>query len=123
MRDSARIRIKDALTEMRFVWLGFDGDDCFNDFHIEVTGESGTQQFCFGACAVHGLKKLSKFFRDGTQGEVNLGFRHPDIRDCDIFRFDGEYRIVVRFEGGGLSKEYCVRKPSIQLEDEFWAEY
>ena len=123
MRDSARIRINDDLTEIRFVWLGFDGDDCFNDFHIEVTDESGTQQFCFGACAVHGLRKLSRFFRDGTQEKVTLGFRHPDIPDCDISRSDGDYRVVVRFEGSGLSRECCARKPSIQLEDEFLAEY
>ena len=123
MRDNAQICINDATTEVRFVWAGFDRDDCFNDFHIDVTGEFGTQRFSFGACAVHGLRKLSRFFRDNAQETASLGFRNPDVRECDISRTDGHYRIVVRFEGSGLSEECCVRKPSIQLEDEFLAEY
>jgi hypothetical protein len=46
--NSAQIHINDATTDMRFVWIGFDGDDCFDDFHIDVIGESGSRQFSFG---------------------------------------------------------------------------
>lgn len=123
MRDSAQIHIKDATTDMRFVWVGFDGDDCFNDFHIDVTGQSGTQRFSFGPCAVNGMRKVSGFFRDDSQESVSLGFRHPDIRNCDMFRDDRDYRLVVHFEGSGVSEQHFVRKPSIQFEDEFLTEY
>jgi hypothetical protein len=108
---------------MRFVWVGFDGDDCFNDFHIDVATESGTQLFSFGPCAVQGLRKLSRFFRDHSQKSVGLGFHHPDVRYCDIFRVDGDYRLEVRFEGSGLSEQTWVRKPSVHFGDEFLAEY
>jgi hypothetical protein len=123
VKDNAHILINDAATEMRLAWLGFDGDDCFSDFHIDVTSESGTQQFCFGPCAVQGLRKLSRFFRDSSQRSVSLGFQHPDIRCCDFARVDDGYRLLVRFEGSELSEQFDVRKPSMQLDDEFLVEY
>jgi hypothetical protein len=123
VRDSAQISINDASTDVRFVWAGFDGDDSFNDFHIDVTGERGTQRFSFGPCAVHGLRKLGRFFRDNSQESVGLGFRYPDVRYCDIFRVEGGYRLVLRFEGSGLSEQHSVQKPSIHLGDEFPIEY
>jgi hypothetical protein len=103
--------------------MAFDGDDCFNDFHIDVTSESGAQQFRFGPCAVHGLRKLSKFFRDGCPGVCQSGFRNPDIRSYDLLCTEGDYRLLVRFEGSGLSEQRWVRKPSMEFEDEFLAEY
>ena len=123
VRDSAKIQVSDASTVVRFRWVGFDGDDSFNDFHIDVTRGAETQRFSFGPCAVYGLRKLSRFFRDDEQESVGLGFRNPDIRNCDVFRVGRSYRLVVRFEGSGLSEERTVRAPSIQLEDEFLVEY
>ena len=119
MKDSAHIRINDATTEIRLAWLDFDGDDCFSDFHIDVTSEAGTQQFCFGPCAVRGLRKLSRFFRDSGQASVSLGFQQPDVRCCDFVRADEGYRLLLRFEGSGLSEEFSVRNPSVQIEDGF----
>lgn len=119
MKDSAHIRINDATTEIRLAWLDFDGDDCFSDFHIDVTSEAGTQQFCFGPCAVHGLRKLSRFFRDSGQASVSLGFQQPDVRCCDFVRADEGYRLLLRFEGSGLSEEFSVRNPSVQIDDGF----
>jgi len=117
VKDNAHIRINDAITDMRLEWLGFDGDDCFNDFHIDVASEAGTWQFCFGPCAVHGLRKLSRFFRDGSEASVSLGFQQPDIRSCDFVRADDGYRLMVRFEGSGLPEQFFVRKPSVQIDD------
>lgn len=117
VKNNAHIRINDATTEMRLAWLGFDGDDCFSDFHIDVTNEAGTQQFYFGPCAVHGLRKLSRFFRDGSQASVSLGFQQPDIRCCDFVRASEGYRLLVRFEGSGLSEQFFVRDPSVQIDD------
>jgi hypothetical protein len=119
VKDSAHIRINDATTEIRLAWLDFDGDDCFSDFHIDVTSEAGTQQFCFGPCAVHGLRKLSRFFRDSGQASVSLGFQQPDVRCCDFVRADEGYRLLLRFEGSGLSEEFSVRNPSVQIDDGF----
>jgi hypothetical protein len=117
VKNNAHIRINDATTEMRLAWLGFDGDDCFRDFRIDVASEAGTKQFCFGPCAVHGLRKLSRFFRDRSQASVGLGFQHPDIRCCDFVRADEGYQLRVRFEGSGLSEHFFVRNPSVQIDD------
>jgi hypothetical protein len=117
VKANAHIRITDATTEMRLAWLGFDGDDCFGDFRIDVTSEAGSQKFCFGPCAVHGLRKLSSFFRDGSQASVGLGFQQPDIRCCDFVRANEGYRLLVRFEGSGLSEQFFVRKPSVEIDD------
>ena len=122
MRDSAQIQINDAHTEVRLVWAGFDGDDCFSEFYIEVASEGNARRFSFGPCAVHGLRKVSRFFRDNSQESVSLGFRHA-IRYCDVFRTDSDYRLVLRFEGGELSEQRFLEKPSIQLADEFLTEY
>lgn len=123
MKDKAQIRIYDATTDLRLVWDGFDGDDCFSHFFVDVTSGHSTRRFCLGPCAVRGLRKLSGFFRTGSQGRVSLGFRHPDVRYCDLVRNDNDLRLLVRFEGSGLSEQFCVEKPSVQLEDDFLAEY
>jgi hypothetical protein len=52
------------------VRAGFDGDDCFSDFNIGAAGEGGTGRFGFGAFSVHGLRKVSRFFRDDSQKSV-----------------------------------------------------
>jgi hypothetical protein len=103
---------------MRFEWLGFDGDDCFDDFHIDLTNETGIQHFHFGPCAIHGLRKVSRFFQDSGQASVSLGFQLPDIRCCDVHRADDGYRLLVRFEGSGLSEQFYVHEPSVQIDDE-----
>jgi hypothetical protein len=121
--DDAHIRISNVTTDVRLEWLGFDGDDCFSDFHIDVASEEGTRQFRFGPCAVHGLRKLSRFFRDGSQASVSLGFQQPDIRCCDFVRADEGYRLLVRFEGSGLSEQFFLRTPSVQIDDGLLSAY
>jgi hypothetical protein len=123
VKDRAQIRVRDATTDAKFVWTGFDGDDCFTDFHIDVTTHFGSQQFTFGPCAVFGLRQLSRFFRSGSQSSVSLKFQHPDIRSCDVLRTDGGYRVSMRFEIDGLCREFDVRDGAVQLEDEFLTEY
>lgn len=119
MNNTAYIRVKGNLTEMRFEWLDFDGDDCFKDFHITVTSGTDTRRFAFGPCAVHGLRKLCKFFKDVTEATVSGGFRHPDVRCYDLHRSDDGYHLVVRFEGSGLREQFSIRGPSVQIDDEF----
>lgn len=108
---------------MRFEWFGFDGDDCFNDFHINVTNETEARRFDFGPCAVHGLRKLSRFFKDGTQTTVGGGFRCPDVRYYDVHRSADGYRLVVRFEDSGLHEQVVIHSPLVQVDDEFLGLY
>jgi hypothetical protein len=35
----------------------------------------------------------------------------------DFVRADDGYRFLVRFEGNGLSEQFFVRKPSVQIDD------
>ena len=118
VKTSADIRIKGDSMEVSFEWRDFDGDDCFNDFRINVTTETGTRRFDFGGCAVSGLRKVSRFFRNETPNTVSGG-RNPDIRCYDLYREKDGYRLGVSFEGSGLCEEFYVRNPRTQVDDEF----
>lgn len=123
MERTAHICLQGTDTELRFDWLGYDGDDCFRDFHVTVRSRSGERRFEFGPCVVWGLRKLSRFFSDPTQQNAELGFRHPDIRHCDLHRAGDGYRFVVRYEGSGLHAEFHVDRPSVHIGDEFLRAY
>jgi len=77
MKNTAQIQIKDAATEVRFEWQGFDGDRCFEDFHIELISNADTQHYDLGACAVHALRKLTRFFQETSQSSVSVGSGTP----------------------------------------------
>lgn len=119
MRTSAFIRLKSDPLNIAFEWLDFDGDDCFNDFHIDIVTEAETRRFDFGGCAVHGLRKLSRFLRDTTQTTVGGGFRNPDVCFFDLDRKNDGYGLVVRFEGKGLREEFNIQNPQTEIDDEF----
>jgi hypothetical protein len=86
MKNSAHVRVKGDSTEMQFEWRDFEGDDCFKDFHINVASDNESRPFDFGPCAVHGLRKLCKFFTDVTDTTVSGGFRYPYARYYDVQR-------------------------------------
>jgi hypothetical protein len=123
MRDSASIQVKGNANEVRFEWRDFDGDDCFGDFHIEVIGPNGTNRFDFGASAVYGLRKLTKFFQDASLASVSGGCRHPDLRYWDVVRADGGYRLIVRFEMTSVCEEFYIQSSSVRIDDEFLKAY
>jgi hypothetical protein len=117
MERHAHIQLKAQSEEVCLRWAGFDGDDSFTDFHISVTRGGDTRHFDFGPCAVFGLRKMRRFFTEATQQTAGLGFRHPDIRLCDVFRSDDSYKFVVQFEGSGLREEFQIHKPKIEVSD------
>lgn len=114
----ARIHIKSGgLTEACFEWLDFDGDDCFMDFHINITSETGSHRFDFGPCVVSGLRKLSRFFKDPSQTSVSGGFRHPDERYYEVHRTADGYRVVVRFDGSDLNEQFSIPCRYLQFDN------
>jgi hypothetical protein len=119
MKTYAFIRLKSDCLQIGFEWLDFDGDDCFNDFHINVVSETGPRRFDFGECAVNGLRKISKFFRETSQKTVSSGFRHPDVCYYDLDRTNDGYRLVVGFERTGLREEFNIEAPQMEIDDEF----
>jgi hypothetical protein len=119
MEKISYIHLKSNLLEIHFEWHDFDGDDCFKDFHIIVRDEKTVTQFAFGPCAVFGLRKLRKFFSDRTQKTAGLGFRNPDIRYCDVFRKDSDYRLKIQFEGSNLCEEFVIKQPDICIDHHF----
>ena len=123
MEESTSIHLKDSLTDVRFEWSDFDGDDCFQSFQISVDEGNQSQKFDFGACANAGLRKLSKFFSDISQETTGLGFRNPDIRYCDLFRNGNVYRLVIQYEGNNLHKEFILNEPVIYIDDAFLKSY
>jgi hypothetical protein len=118
VRD-AHIHLKSESAEIRFDWLGFDGDDCFKDFYITVTYGGQTRCFNFGWSAVYGLRKLSRFFADSAQPTVSGSFSGPDLRQFDLQRTGEGYRLILRFEGATSHEEFHIRNPSVHVADEF----
>jgi hypothetical protein len=123
METSAKIRLESDAAEICFEWLGFDGDDCFGDFHITVIESGKTHRFDFGPCVVWGVRKPMRFFADTSQTTVGGGFRHPDIRHYDLHRSGDSFRLVIRFEGSDLHEEFHIRRPSVYLADELLKAY
>jgi hypothetical protein len=115
MEPTHHIQLTSEELQTRFEWSGFDGDDCFSAFQITVTADGQSRLFEFGPCAAAGLRKMIRFFSDSTQDTVGLGFRHPDIRHCDVHRLGDDYRFVVRFEGSGLHEEFHLYRPTLQI--------
>ena len=111
MKSAAHIHLKSDLVQLQFEWHDFDGDDCFSDFHINVTTETGTRRFDFGGCGVYGLRQFSRFLRNEGQNTVSGEFGHPDIRYYDVYREKDGYRLVVRFEGSGLCEKFHIHTP------------
>jgi hypothetical protein len=122
MKNSASIRVAAAHLELSFEWLEFDGDDCFNDFHINVTKDSDTRRFDFGPCAINGLRKLAQFFRDETELTVGGGFQFPNIRYYEVDRLNDRYCLLIHSENE-LHERYQISTPSIQINDEFLRNY
>ena len=123
MERTPHIRLQSSDAEMRFDWLDYDGDDCFRDFHVTYVSRDGERRFEFGPCVVWGLRKLTRFFTDPTKQTAELGFRHPDIRHCDLHRAADSYRLVVRYEGSGLHEELHIERPLVHVADEFLRAY
>jgi hypothetical protein len=119
MRTSAFIRLKSDGLQVVFEWLDFDGDDCFSDFHIDVVTQTDSRRFDFGGCAVHGLRKVTRFLKDNAQTTVGGGFRNPDLCYFDLDRKNDGYRLVVRFEGKGIREEFNIQNPRTEVDDEF----
>ena len=123
MERAAHIQLKSGASEMRFDWLGFDGDDCFDDFHITVADDGQPRRFDFGPCVVRGLRKFVRFFGDTSQPTIGGGFRHLDIRYYDLHRSGEDYRLVIRFEGSGLHEEFHIHQPAVHIADQFLKDY
>ena len=123
MKRSAHIEITGDTVKVRFDWVVFDGDDCFEDFFITITTDGETRRFDFGPCAISGLRKLVRFFGDPAQETVSGGFRHPDIRYYDLLRSAEGYRLVVRYEGSGLHEELHIHHPTVDIAGEYFQAY
>jgi hypothetical protein len=119
MERASYILLKSDDVEMRFDWLGFDGDDCFRDFHITVAAGGQPKRFDFGPCVVSGLLKCVRFFGDTAQNTVGGSFRHPDTRSYDLYRSKEGYRLAVCFEGPELHDEFHIQQPAVHIADEF----
>ena len=122
MRDSASIRAKAANSEVLFEWNDFDGDDCFQDFHINIVNETKMQRFDFGHCVVSGLRRSVRFFR-GQIDKAGSGFRVPDVRTYELARTEDGFLLQIRFEGNALFERFHLNKPTLTFDDEFLREY
>jgi hypothetical protein len=118
VETTAHIRLKSDGAEIFFEWLGFDGDDCFDDFHIIVTENGKKHRFDYGPCVVNGVRKMKRFFGDVSQNTVGGGFRHPDIRHYDLHRSGDSYRLVIHFEASGMHQEFQIHRPFVHIADE-----
>jgi len=123
MKKNPSIQVESSGDVISFLWRDFDGDDCFDGFFIEVKQNGTTKNFDFGACAVYGLRKLSRFFRDSNQESVSGGFQNPDPCFFDVHRDGDTYLLSVRFERGGFSAQFKLRSALVTINDEFLIDY
>lgn len=112
--SDAEIRLVAPDMEVRFEWKRFDGDDNFADFQVVVSSSGTVDRFEFGDCVLRGLRKYLKFFADPSQTTAGSGFRYPDIRYLDVDRMSDGFQIKIRFEGGGLYREFDIQNPTIE---------
>jgi hypothetical protein len=63
MKTTAFIYLKSDSIQTHFEWLDFDGDDCFDEFHIDVITARSNRRFSFGACVVGGLRQDEQFLQ------------------------------------------------------------
>ncbi len=77
MNTTAQIVLKNDEIEICLEWLGFDGDDCFKDFHITVKTNNQSRRFDFGECVIWGLRKPVHFLviSHKTRSEEVLGIQ------------------------------------------------
>ena len=123
LESGAQINLKSEFVEVRFEWLGFDGDDCFEDFRVVVIERGSRQGFEFGPCVVRDLRKLARFFSDPTQTTVGGGFRNPDIRQYDVHRKGDDCRLVIDFAEVSLHAEFEIRSPAVHIDEKFLKAY
>lgn len=122
MKDSANIRVKVDHAEVMFEWLGFDGDDCFGDFYIEIANGTEARRFDFGPCVTWGLRKAVKFF-EGKLDTTSSGFRVPDIRTYELTRTDDGFLLEIRFEANNQYEQFHLSKPAVAIDYEFLSQY
>jgi hypothetical protein len=106
--------------ELQLKWRGFDGDDCFSDFHIDVIAQGETKRLDFGPCVIYGLRKTRKFFQDETKEGIDFG---TDALYCDLRRVEDGYALTVRFEGSASNQEFLIKHPLVEIDDSFLTEY
>jgi hypothetical protein len=114
----ASIYLRDSDAEVRFHWRGFDGDDCFDEFHIDLVKNGATKCFQCGPCAVWGLRRLVRFFRDGREASVVGGFQNPDKCFYDVVRTPAGFRVSVTFERSELSENIELSHPEVRVDDD-----
>jgi hypothetical protein len=116
MENSAGIRLKGDSMELQFEWRGFDGDDCFGDFHINVVTQREARCFELGPSVIYGLRKMRKFFHERDQEEVDFG-------TCNLRRVDDGYTLTVRSKASGTNEEFVIKHPTVEIDDRFLTEY
>jgi hypothetical protein len=121
MENWASIQSRSSELEIRFEWVDFDGDDAFNEFHVDIVGGVETRRFDFGPCAVATLRKFATFF-EGKLETASAAFQCPDVRVCELARTQNGFQLLVRFEADRQSEEFNIASPSITIDD-FLADY
>jgi hypothetical protein len=121
MENWASIQIRNTELEIRFEWVEFNGDDGFNEFHLDIVGGTETRRFDFGPCAIATLRKFADFFQ-GNLETASAAFQCPDVRVCELARTDKGFQLLVRFEADNQREEFNITGPSIAIDD-FLSEY
>jgi hypothetical protein len=118
--NSAYIQLHDEATQLRFDWLGFDGEDSFADFRVTSTLAGQDTFFEFGRCPASGFRRLARFVPDLKRTQIYGAFRYSDsdIRTYNLIHQPGN-RLDVHFRRNGLHEECRLQRPSVRVSDEF----
>ncbi|PTY07037.1 hypothetical protein DB347_10635 [Opitutaceae bacterium EW11] len=110
------IQIRSMDCEALLTWSGFDGDDGFEAFSIEVRGGTDEpKRFDFGGCVVWSLRRTTRLLaRDELR--ASGGFKYPDVRTYEWEWIGSDLKLVVTYEGTRLHEEFLFQEPQIAVD-------
>jgi len=103
--DTATIVLADGTTELRFSWLQFDGDDCFNSHVVEFTSPEQHFLHDYKECHVRSPRIIAEIL-ESNAGEKGFGFRVPEIVYYEVKLADGTF--TYHANSDALSRELSV---------------
>ena len=119
--DTATIVLTSGDTELRFSWLQYDGDDCFNSHIVDFASPDQRFTHDYKECHVRSPRIFAEIL-DANGGEKGFGFRVPEIVYYDVKLADGVF--TYHANSDELSRELSVSIADFTLSvEQSWKTY
>ena len=119
--DTATIVLTSGDTELRFSWLQYDGDDCFNSHIVDFASPDQRFTHDYKECHVRSPRIITEIL-DANHGDKGFGFRVPEIVYYDVKLVDGVF--TYRANSDELPREISVSITGFTLSvEQSWKTY